>query len=201
MQVRKSRREEYSEATRAALIDSASDLFAQKGFAKTSLDEVAAAARVTKGALYWYFPSKQALFRAVLVQQETMLVCRLGTVAGEHADPWEGVVVALREFLDACCNSAYGRLVMREGPVVLTYAEWRECVEPYSYALCRAMLQQLIDAGILKPTPLEVGARVVHGMLGTTAVLIAESEEDSRAQVRADAETVILQLFEGALLR
>ncbi|MFF3817646.1 helix-turn-helix domain-containing protein [Streptomyces bluensis] len=50
----------------AALLESALQLFTEKGFTQTSLDEVTAAARLTKGALYHHFASKfaskQALF-------------------------------------------------------------------------------------------------------------------------------------------
>ena len=61
------RRPGYSSSTKAALLDSARDLFTQHGYAGTSLDEVVAAARVTKGALYHHFPSKLALFESVFL--------------------------------------------------------------------------------------------------------------------------------------
>ncbi len=50
-----------SELTAAAL-----DLFVEKGFAATRLDDVAARAGVSKGTLYLYFDSKEALFKAVI---------------------------------------------------------------------------------------------------------------------------------------
>lgn len=56
--------------TRERIIASAARVFAHKGFQRASLDEVAAAAGVTKGAIYWHFKSKNDLFFA-------MLDCRL----------------------------------------------------------------------------------------------------------------------------
>ena len=50
-----------SELTAAAL-----DLFVEKGYAATRLEEVAARAGVSKGTLYLYFDSKEALFKAVV---------------------------------------------------------------------------------------------------------------------------------------
>jgi len=58
-----SRRELYSEATRAALLDEATRLFATRGYAGTSLEDVAVASQVTRGAVYHHFDGKQALFR------------------------------------------------------------------------------------------------------------------------------------------
>lgn len=49
-------------AIRAAALD----LFAQKGFSATRLDDVAAAAGVAKGTIYLYFPSKQDLLEAIV---------------------------------------------------------------------------------------------------------------------------------------
>ena len=48
------------------ILAAALEVFARKGFAATRLDEIAAQAGVSKGALYLYFDTKQALFRAVV---------------------------------------------------------------------------------------------------------------------------------------
>ena len=56
--------------TRQAILDAALDLFAEKGFFGTSLRDVAAAVGVRESALYNYFPSKNALFEAILSAQE-----------------------------------------------------------------------------------------------------------------------------------
>jgi len=54
------------EDTREKLLDAAAEVFAEKGYANTSMDDVAAAAGMTKGALYWNFDGKEALFHALL---------------------------------------------------------------------------------------------------------------------------------------
>jgi len=63
--VPRSRREDYTEATRQALLESAAEAFVDRGFADASLDEIARAARLTKGALYHHFAGKQ---EALLVE-------------------------------------------------------------------------------------------------------------------------------------
>ncbi|MDK2124605.1 TetR/AcrR family transcriptional regulator [Parachitinimonas caeni] len=59
------------EARPTEIVEAALKLFVERGFAATKLDEVARAAGVTKGTLYLYFDSKEALFKAVV--QETLL--------------------------------------------------------------------------------------------------------------------------------
>ncbi|MCB1660881.1 MAG: TetR family transcriptional regulator, partial [Pseudomonadales bacterium] len=52
--------------TRERILAAAMSVFSQKGWQKTSLDEVAAAAGMTKGAIYWHFRNKNDLFFALL---------------------------------------------------------------------------------------------------------------------------------------
>jgi AcrR family transcriptional regulator len=59
-------REEKKARTRAQLIDAAATVFARRGFAAASLDEVAEEAGLTKGAVYSNFDSKEDLFQAVI---------------------------------------------------------------------------------------------------------------------------------------
>ena len=49
---------EDAEKTRQAVIESALDVFSEKGYAKATFDEIAARAGFTKGAVYWYFRNK-----------------------------------------------------------------------------------------------------------------------------------------------
>jgi AcrR family transcriptional regulator len=56
------------DARPAEILDAALAVFAQKGFAATKLDDIAAKAGITKGTIYLYFDSKQALFEALARQ-------------------------------------------------------------------------------------------------------------------------------------
>lgn len=60
------RTKEDAQQTRAALIDAAERLFALKGVSRTSLQDVALAAGVTRGAVYWHFKDKADLFNAMM---------------------------------------------------------------------------------------------------------------------------------------
>lgn len=65
---RPSLRAEQVAQTRDALVRAGRQLFGNKGFRSTSVDDVAREARVTTGALYHHFPTKTALFEAVFEQ-------------------------------------------------------------------------------------------------------------------------------------
>lgn len=64
--VRKTREE--AEQTRVAVLNSALDLFYEKGFARTTFDEIAKRIDLTKGAVYWHFRNKADLLVALIKQ-------------------------------------------------------------------------------------------------------------------------------------
>jgi len=55
-----------AEATRARILDAAEQLFERAGVARTTLQEIAQAAGVTRGAVYWHFKDKVDLFNAMM---------------------------------------------------------------------------------------------------------------------------------------
>ena len=54
--------------TREAIVNVCIKMFAERGFVSTSLDEIGRAAGITKGAIYWHFENKDALFTAILTR-------------------------------------------------------------------------------------------------------------------------------------
>jgi TetR/AcrR family acrAB operon transcriptional repressor len=59
------RTKEDSQQTRQRILTAARRRFASHGVTRTSLQDIASAAGVTRGAVYWHFTSKRALFRAI----------------------------------------------------------------------------------------------------------------------------------------
>src|ERR1700735_2920949 len=62
------RRARRKEARPGEIVEAALRLFADRGFAATKLEDVAAAAGIGKGTIYLYFPTKEDLFRTVVRQ-------------------------------------------------------------------------------------------------------------------------------------
>src|SRR5213075_3064046 len=62
-----------AEATRHQILDAAEAEFLARGVAHTTLQDVAVAAGVTRGAIYWHFEDKAALFNAMM--ERALLPC------------------------------------------------------------------------------------------------------------------------------
>ena len=84
------------EARPQEVIDAALELFAERGFAQTRLDDVAARAGISKGTVYLYFASKQDLFEAVIQDRVTPW---LEAIASQTIDEQAPTDAVLREFL------------------------------------------------------------------------------------------------------
>jgi AcrR family transcriptional regulator len=86
----------HPEIRRGELLDCAEALFMRRGYDKTSLNDVIAAAGVSKGGFYHYFPSKEALLEALAERSARQILAR---VEGILDDPSLDALARLNEFL------------------------------------------------------------------------------------------------------
>ncbi len=191
----RSRREEYTEATRRALLESAAEAFVDRGFADASLDDIARAARLTKGALYHHFAGKQDLFRAVFEEVESEMIEAIRQAASDETDPWQQMLAGIGAFLDACLMPRYRRIALEEGPTALGWDKWRQIDEHYSLALVRAPLARLLRLGVLRAQPLDLMARVLLAALTEAGMAVAAAPD--RPAARREAEGLLVELLTG----
>jgi AcrR family transcriptional regulator len=194
-----SRRVEYSESTRQALVDNAVELFTKRGYAGTSLDEVTKRARVTKGALYHHFSGKQALFEAAFDAVENKFMRRLSEIVSAPGDPWETAIAGLRAYVRVCLEPSYQRIVIHEAPVVMGWERWREAEEHFSYGLLRTAIELLVDSGEIEDMPVETTSRLLFGALSAGASTIAAASDPKKAS--AEVEWTIVRVVEGLRVR
>ncbi|HEU5473942.1 MAG TPA: TetR/AcrR family transcriptional regulator [Actinophytocola sp.] len=191
----RSRRQDYSESTRQALVDSAVELFTKNGYAGTSLDAVAKRARVTKGALYHHFDGKQALFEAAFDVVERAAVERLRRAVASAEPAWERAMRGVDSYIKSCLEPSYQRIVVHEGPVVMGWERWRETEEKYSYGLVRTTIEDLMAAGEMVELPLEVTTRILFGALSAGAAVIAGAADPKKAG--AEVSRTIVAVMTG----
>jgi AcrR family transcriptional regulator len=181
----KSLKTEHSEATRAALVRAARQLFARRGYNSVSTEEIVHRARVTRGALYHHFRDKQDLFRAVLEEVERELVAKVADCVAEAQDPWAMFKAGCQAFLDCTVERDVQQIVLTDGPSVLGWKAWHELDEKYGLALISTGLDGLLEAGVLERQPVEPLARLLLGALAEAGLALARSDnfEEDRAQV------------------
>ncbi len=80
------RREREKAMHRGEILEAAKRVFAEKGFAAATIDEIAQEAEFSKGALYFYFDSKEDLFLSIIRQITDELEGKIREVVGESTD-------------------------------------------------------------------------------------------------------------------
>lgn len=178
-------------ATRAALVEVARPLFAERGFEAVPAEELVAAAGLTRGALYHHFGGKPGLFDAVHEQLHAEVAARIARAAGRVADPWEALVAGCEAFLDACTDAEFQRIALIDAPAVLGWERWRAVDAAHGMGLLRQGLEEAMEAGAIAPrTPaaLDALAHLLSGAMNEAGLWIARSPSSARARRAAGAE-------------
>ena len=139
------KRERRKEARPGELVEAALDLFVEKGYAATRVEEVAARAGVSKGTLFLYFPSKEDLFKAVVRES---IVGRFA----EWSDQMDEFTGSTGEMLRACYQAWWERIgnTRASGITKLMLCEagnfpeiaqfyQHEVIEPAQQLICRVL--------------------------------------------------------------
>ncbi|HZQ98200.1 MAG TPA: TetR/AcrR family transcriptional regulator [Chloroflexota bacterium] len=137
---------------RGRLLDATARLVARYGYDKTSVEEIAREAGVSKGAVYLHWPSKEALFDATLVRETLAFLDDF--VARVEADPAGGTLAAIyRHGLEALAASPLLlALYTRDARTLGDYARRQD---PAHYrrrmALGQAFVRRMQAAGLVRP--------------------------------------------------
>jgi AcrR family transcriptional regulator len=159
-------RQRRKEARPQELTAAALSLFVEKGFAATRLDEVAARAGVSKGTLYLYFDSKEALFLAVIREGVLPVLEEGRRLLAQHLDdPVEALRAYIHGWWTLLGNTPYGgipKLMMSEAqnfPDVADYYH-SEVIQPG-----RALLLEIVERGIEKGLFRQVKPKLITHIL------------------------------------
>jgi len=164
------KRERRKQDRPGELLEAALDLFVEKGYAATRVEEVAARAGVSKGTLFLYFPSKEDLFKAVvrasLVEPVTQGAAEVASFQGSCSELLEWMMLQWWHRYGATKASGISKLVMSEASNFPELAQFYrvEVIEP-GHALVRNALQKGIDQAEFRPVNVELALHSVMSPL------------------------------------
>lgn len=176
-----------TEATTTALVDAARELFAKDGFAATSLDAVAAKARVTKGAVYHHFQGKRQLFEAVFAREVERLCAAMPAVYTTRQDPWDAFEACCRAFLGACLEPGVQRIMLLDALAAVGWEGVRRLEAPMM-ELMEVAIARAVEAGRIAPRPAGPLAVFLYGALCETAMSVARADNQKAAHRKALTE-------------
>ena len=182
---KRSRRDEYTDSTREALLEAARTLFVSTGYHQTSIEAMVTAARVTKGALYHHFADKAALLEALVIQLQQQAAARVRELASKEKTLWLSLRAACESYLDICTERDYQQLVIRDAPAALGAQRAGEIGEQYVIGPMVRVMEMLKASGELDVGNAQLAGRMVARMLCEAAELLAQEEKP--AQMRKEA--------------
>jgi AcrR family transcriptional regulator len=168
-------RSQHAEATRRAVLDAARSLFGRQGYAQTSVDQIADAALVTKGAVYHHFDGKKALFRAVYDEVEGDAQARALRAANPDRPPVDQMVAMMNAYLDAALDVEIRRITLVDGPAILGHEVDEGAQQQPGYLAMRAFLVNSMASGQLMRLDPDALADLVGGLAGVAGLLIARA--------------------------
>ncbi|NIE51744.1 TetR/AcrR family transcriptional regulator [Pantoea sp. Ap-870] len=178
------RRANQVEETRGKLIAAARRAFAQKGYSEASMDDLTAAAGLTRGALYHNFGDKKGLLQAVIDQIDGEILEQMRAAGQQYHTRWHAFLAEAITYIEMSLEPEVQRIMLLDGPAVLgDPSRW-----PNQTACLRttaAMLAELIEEGTVKPVDTEAAAQLVNGAALNAALWIAAADEPVAALPRA----------------
>jgi AcrR family transcriptional regulator len=187
---------ERSKATIGELVRAGRSLFAERGFAGTSIEDIVRAAGVTRGALYHHFADKTELFRAVLEEEERELVRASAEAAARKRGAWRKVEAGCDAFLDACLDKGVQQILVTDAPAVLGWDTVREIEFGYWLSTLTRSIEKAMAEGTLARRPAEPLAHLIFGALCEGSYVIAGASDQRAAmhEVRGELRRLLRSL-------
>jgi len=155
--------QQRGEETRGRILDAAVRRFAIAGYDAASVDDICAEAGVSKGAFYHHFPTKQAIFLALMQGWLAMIDMGMEAV---RKDTVPETLITMTNLLPGVFAAAENRL-----PMFLEFwlqasrdeTVWKAIIAPYRHYQehFSKLIQAGVDEGSLKPVEPEVAAQVI----------------------------------------
>ncbi|MDR7555402.1 MAG: TetR/AcrR family transcriptional regulator [Armatimonadota bacterium] len=194
MVTRAARRPAGDVGTRERLIQAALDVFASRGYHGTTVDDIVAASRTSKGAFYHYFPSKQGIFLELLDQLAGMMEAGVeAAIAAEHG-ALPKVEAALRVVLEvASAHRELARILLIEAAALgPEFEQSRLGIHRRFAGLIQRHLERAVVEGAIPPQDTRVTAMAWIGAINEVLTQELAAGRDLLAALPA-LRTVLLR--------
>lgn len=186
-------------ATRAALIGAAREAFAVEGYAATGTEAVVRAAAVTRGALYYHFADKAALFAAVFETVAAEILAAIEAAAVDAPSSLAALRLGSEAFLAAALAPGTRRIYLIDAPSVIGWARWREIDGRYAMGSLRRGVEAALAASPRPGLDAEAVTCLLSGALNEAALWLAAGETaDAAARLKASLDLLLDGLFPPA---
>jgi AcrR family transcriptional regulator len=170
------------------IIDAAIRVLARQGYARTSLLEIAKEAGMSKGALHYHYPTKEALIHAVLETACNVVQARTVQAWSPSDNPFE----ALRKSLEELCATRAERTDEALRPKLAEFYELG------AHQIRDYLEENLVSLGLEPRISLDLLPRIVIGLLdGLVMQAFVDPDAFSADEVVDAVQTIAISIFAG----
>lgn len=188
-----------SDARPDEILDAALAVFGEKGFDPARMEDIALAAGVSKGAVYLYFESKEAVLKGLIEREVAPVAAQLGALAAAGgADPAATLPLIVKTAVNLTQTPAFAATPRVVLSVAARFPEigqyYREHVVDIGLGAIEALIRKGAAKGVFRAVDAAAAARVVMGpvLLKALHVHILGGAPDKNAEARAEALVDIL---------
>jgi len=190
------------EEVRVHIVEIARRIFTRYGFRKTTMEEIASASQMGKSSVYYYFKSKEEIFRAVVEFEATMLKEQLSRIIGKKKSPPERLkaYMLFRLHHVRTLENFYAALNEETLSHMGFILEIRRNFEAEEQQLLSRILEDGMEQGVFQLSSSKIGAIAISTMMKglELPLLLAEAHKTDREELMED---LIRVLFNGILKR
>ncbi len=170
-------------ASRETILDGAFEAFTKGGYRDTAIDDIAAAAEVSKGGIYHHFPTKEAIFRELMRTTADKLVGKVETAVAAESDPIRKAEVALSTVLEVFAgHRTMARLFFEAGAGGRGFQAETNALHDRFARLIQSYLDDAIAQGTIPPTDTRVTSVVWFGALDEVVARWLQAERPVRLE-------------------
>ncbi len=160
------------DATRQRLLDAAEQVFAEKGYHGTVVDDIIRASDSSKGGFYFHFPNKQTIFLALIDALVPKLAAAVDHAIASESDPVEQLDAALRIVLDTFSRHRHLSKILLVEAVGLGHGFDEKLMRTRGYfaAMIQSHLDRAVAAGAIAPLETETAAWAWFGAINEIVV-------------------------------
>ena len=191
----KTQQSEKAQATRERILDAAINVFSNKGYHETKVDDIVGRSETSKGSVYFHFPGKQQIFLALVDKFANLLQRRLIEAVAQEDDGVKQVNLALKICLEtfAQYQSLAKIFLVQAVGLGSVFEEKRLEIHDRFAGVIKSYLDTAITNGDIPPTDTQIVAYAWMGAINEVVIRWVHTGQPEPEQLLVPLRTMLLR--------
>jgi AcrR family transcriptional regulator len=181
--------------TRYRILEAAINIFSQKGYHKTRMDEIVSAADTSKGGVYFHFPSKEDIFLGLVDEFAILLELRIINSIQQQSGGIQRIDTAFKVYLDTFQdNRKLSKIFLVQAVGLgLVFEEKQQQIHNRLVAIIKTHLDEAIHEGDIAPIDTQIAAYAWMGAINEVVIRWIYNGEPDLERAFQDLRSFLLR--------